>query len=150
ACALLSLVVLNQELVIASIGSRFLYEKDDPEGEKDIEAQAAFEPNGILLHGKVGSRKTMVVKDFGCTIPQGLAITLLELYAREARYVPPGAAERSGGWLMTGTQPARLDGWDRPDILEPIDDGKFFLYTKEVDIEVLLRRSKWFNYASTW
>ncbi|HXG10492.1 MAG TPA: LptF/LptG family permease [Gemmataceae bacterium] len=150
ACAMLSLVVLNQELVIARIGNRFLYEKDDPQGEKEVEVQGAYEPNGIHLHGRVGSRKTMIVKDFCCTIPEGLASNLLHLCAQEARYIPPGNGPRSGGWLMTGTQPPRLEGWERPDILEVIDDGKYFLKTAEVDLEVLLRNRKWFNYASTW
>lgn len=38
-CGLLILVTLNQELIIARIGSRFLFEKDDPRGEKEVEVQ---------------------------------------------------------------------------------------------------------------
>jgi lipopolysaccharide export system permease protein len=150
ACALLSLVVLNQELVIARIGNRFMYDKDDPQGEKEVEVQGAYEANGIHIHGQTGSRKTMVVRGFYCLIPEGIASNPLHLSAKEARYVPEGAAARSRGWLLTGTVPARLESWDQTDILEPIDDGKYFLHTREVDIEAVLRSRKWFNYASTW
>lgn len=150
ACGLLALVVLNQELVIARIGNRFMFDKDDPQGLKDMEVQGAFEPNGIHVHGSTGSRQSMSVKGFCCLIPEGLASNPIHLCAKEARYVPPGTAPRSGGWLMTGTTPPCLEGWDKPEILEAIDDGKFFLHTQEVDLEVLLRNRKWFNYASTW
>jgi lipopolysaccharide export system permease protein len=150
ACALLSLVVLNQELVIARIGSRFLHEKDDPQGEKEVEVHGAYEPNGIHIHGRVGSRKTMIVKEFCCLIPEGVASKPLHLTAREARYVPPDDSPRSCGWLLTNATPAQLDNWDKTELLEVIDDGKYFLHTEVVDIEAVLRGRKWFNYASTW
>lgn len=150
ACGLFSLVVINQELIIARIGNRFMFEKDDPQGEKDVEVQGAYEPNGIHIHGQKGSRRTMIVRDFSCYIPEHVAGTSLHVSAKEARYVPPDTAHRSGGWLMTGTQPARLENWERPDILEVVDEGKLFLHTQVVDIETILRNRKWFNYASTW
>lgn len=150
AVSLLGLVVLNQELVMASIGTRFMFEKDDPEGRREVEVQGVYDSNGVHVHGHTGSRKTMTVKNFFVLIPDGLASNPIHLSAKEARYIPPGNGQRSGGWLMTNTTPPRLENFDNPDVLEVIDDGKFFLHTDQVSIETVLRNHKWFNYTSTW
>src|SRR5207302_7573839 len=44
ACALLSLTVLNQELVIPRIGNHLVIDRDDPDGTKALHVQGAFEP----------------------------------------------------------------------------------------------------------
>jgi lipopolysaccharide export system permease protein len=150
ACFMLSLAVLNQELIIPRIGFRLLADKDDFNGDKEIiQLQGAHEPNGTLIHGERASRKGMIVKRFCVTFPEQVARTLLSLEAKEARYLPPGSGPRSGGWLLTGTQPPVLDNWDKPELLEMIDAGKFFLPTREVDFDLLTRGLKWFRVAST-
>ena len=55
---------------------------------------------------------------------------------------------RTGGWLLTGTQPAQC-GMAHVDMLEVIDDGKYFLKTQDVDFEVVVRSHNWFLFAST-
>ncbi len=148
ACALLSLAVINQEIVIPRIGSHLVTDRDDPSGEKDIVVHSAHEPNGINIEGQVASRREMLVKEFDCLIPESVAGNLLHLHAREARYLPP-IAGRPGGWLLTGTHPPELpEGWSSS-VLEQLDPGKYFLRTKEVDFATVTRRRTWYLLSST-
>lgn len=149
ASLMLSLAALNQELVIPRIGSYLLSSRDDPAGDKDLEVHHGLEPNGIHITGERASRKQQVVKGFCCLIDTSIARNLVHLCAREAYYVPPGPEPLSGGWLLTGTTPAELEGWDRPDVLKILDSGKYFLYTQEVTFETVTRNRTWFIYAST-
>jgi lipopolysaccharide export system permease protein len=145
--AMLGLAVLNQELVIPSIGDKLATERGDPAGEKDVAVHGAHEPNGIHIDGRVASRRGLIVKQFDCVIPESVGGNLVHLRAQEARYVP-AAPGRPGGWLLTGAQPPEIDGWDNP-VLEMIDAGKYFLRTKEVDFATLTRHRKWYLLAST-
>jgi lipopolysaccharide export system permease protein len=42
-----------------------------------------------------------------------------------------------------------LKDWNRPDILEFVDEGKYFLHTQEVDFDTITRNRTWFTFAST-
>src|SRR5215469_196940 len=64
ACAMLTLTVLNQELIIPRIGPRLTFQRDDPNGEKDVEVKGGFEPNGIHIVGRTASRKDLSVRHF--------------------------------------------------------------------------------------
>ncbi len=150
ACMMLSVSVVNQELIIPRIASFLLNDRDDPKGERDIMVHGAFEPNGIHITGERASRKQAVVKEFCCLIPEGVAHNYIHLCAKEARYYPPGQGPSGGGgWLLTGTQPAELEGWDNPAVLLPIDSGKYFLHTREVTFETITRSRTWYIFAST-
>jgi lipopolysaccharide export system permease protein len=148
ATAFLGLSVLNQELVIPQVSNYLMNNRDDPDGEKDIVVQGAFEPNGIHIHGEIATRRELLVRDFSVLLPESIAGNDMNLHAREARYVP-GQGERRGGWLLTGTDPPEIEGLAQPHLLEMIDPGKFFLYTTEVDFDVLTRWRNWYQYAST-
>jgi lipopolysaccharide export system permease protein len=148
ACALVLVNVANQELLIPNLRPVI---RDDPTGEKQVTVQAAFDSNGIHLKGDSATRRDQCVKNFVCTIPESVGNgSLVYLQAKEAHYVPPGEGERTGGWLLTDTQPAELPDWSRKDVLEPIDPGKYFLHTTDVDFDVLTRDRKWFYSISTW
>jgi lipopolysaccharide export system permease protein len=159
---MLILAVINQEFIIPKIGSYLTNDRDDPDGNKELVVQGAYEPNGIHLEGRVGSRKELLVKEFYVVIPQNIAGSLINLSAEEARYVPPGAGKYTGGWLLTRTTPAELENWNNPPtsspeeepararrVLESIDPGKYFLKTAEVDFDVITRARNWYNFAST-
>jgi lipopolysaccharide export system permease protein len=149
ACAMLGLAVANQELVIPRIGMRLLNDRDDPDGEKDLLVQGGYEPNGIHIEGRVASRKGMVVREeFYVVIPESIAGCLINLSAKEGRYIPPGDGPHTGGWLIMGATPAELEGWNNP-VLEMIDPGKYFLHTTEVDFDTITRPRNWYNFAST-
>jgi len=148
ACALVLVNVANQELLIPSIRPVI---RDDPKGEKNVSVQAAFDSSGLWLSGKTATRRDRCVREFTCTIPEGVGIgTLVSLHAKEARYVPPGEGELSGGWLLTETQPPELPGWKDKQVLQNLDPGKYFLRSADVDFEALTRDRKWFYQVSTW
>ena len=149
ACGMLGLSLINQELIIPAIGTQLMSDRDDPKGEKDLVVQGGYEPNGIHIEGRLGSRKGMVVKEeFYVVIPESIAGEIINLAAKEGRYIPKGNGPRTGGWLMTGTTPAELPDWKNP-VLEMIDPGKYFLHTQEVDFDMLTRPRNWYNFAST-
>ncbi|MGE3805409.1 MAG: LptF/LptG family permease [Gemmataceae bacterium] len=149
ALAMLGLTIANQELIIPKIGQQLTYQKNDVYGEQQIPVIGDYEPNGVHLDGHFASRKDKVVRNFSLTIPDNIVGYIVHMTAREAYYIPPVAGEPlSGGWLMVGTQPERLQGWKHP-VLEMIDPGKFFLHTRRVNFDQLTRHRKWYQYAST-
>lgn len=148
AAVMLCCAVLNQELVIARIGTRLANNRDDPHGEQDVVVRGAYEPNGIHIEGIVASRPTQTVRKLYVVIPENIGGSLVSLSAREARYIPrTEGVERSGGWLLTETQPEHLDV--RCPDLEAIDPGKYFLRTRIVDFDCITRNLSWFAFAST-
>ena len=155
AWVMLTLAVLNGELIIPRIASRLLLERSDPDGNKEMEVRGMFDSNGVEIDaGPRGRafRQRMVVKPFIVEIPLGVGRDMALLMAQEAYYIPPNAeGEHRGGWLMTGVQPAGLDDKDFASVLYvyPKEEGKYFLYTKEVDFDALTRHPKWFQKAST-
>jgi lipopolysaccharide export system permease protein len=150
ACVMLSLAVVNQEIHIPNIANNLTNQKEDPYGDAPLPVQAVFEPNGIHIHGRIASRKNQEIKEMYVTIPQGIFRNMLHLSAREARYIPPGEGELTGGWLLLNTVPAEIDYLDNPKVLVQIDSGKFFLHTKEATFETLTRRYNWYSLASTY
>lgn len=151
ACAMLSLSVANQELLIPRIGITLFADRDDPNGEKEVFAPWCYDRNGIHLEARIANRKTGIAYHFCCTVPETMGSGLLHLTATEARYCPHVEGEhRSGGWLMTDTQPPELEKDHKLGVLEQIDTGKYFLHTEEIDFETFTRGRHWFLLASTW
>jgi lipopolysaccharide export system permease protein len=151
ACVMIGVAMANQELVIPQVGDKLLADRDDPFGQKEVPVPGAFEPNGLHLEGVAGLPQEKIIREFHVWIPQGIARGMQHLTAQEARYIPKEeGVGRSGGWLMTSTQPATLEDWDRPDVLEIVYPGKYFLHVQDVDFDVVTRNPKWFNFASTW
>lgn len=152
AFVMLTFAALNQELVLPQIASQLMNEKTDPEGKTEQRAQSAYDSNGVHIDAESASRKDFMAKPFYVTLPDSVANNLIHLTAKQARYIPPDATHepRRGGWLLSGVKPETLDNWNpNHPVLEPIDPGKYFLYTKEVDFDALTRHRNWFNFAST-
>jgi lipopolysaccharide export system permease protein len=149
ACLMLSLSMVNQELIIPRIGNFLVNDRDDPLGEKDVLVLGAFfEPNGIHIEGKVANRRDLLVQGFNVDIPENIAGGLFTLSAEKAYYYPPGKSPRGTGWLLTRTTPPELEHWNNP-VLEMIEPGKYFLHTTQLDFDALTRRQNWYVYAST-
>ena len=146
ATIMLSLTMLNQELLIPRIAYQLSFDKDDPAGEKPLGVKCAYEPNGILLEGDQASRKSQQIKNFRCTIPENLAGNVQELTAAQASYVSTGP--RQGYWELTGTKPADLETFN-PNVLQVVDSGRYILHTQEVDFHALTRDPNWYLLAST-
>src|SRR4051812_30937992 len=75
ACFMLSVTVLNQELLIPRIAYKLGLDRDDPGGQKELPVRGAYEPNGIHIEGERGSRikDSLIVKPFRCMIPESMA-----------------------------------------------------------------------------
>jgi lipopolysaccharide export system permease protein len=151
ACAMLGITIANQELIIPRIGEQLTFQRSDVYGEQHMPVRGCYEPhNGIHLDGRAATRKGSVVHSFYLTIPDTVAGYIVHMEAREAHYVPPKEGEPySGGWLLVDTKPERLEGWKNP-VMEMIDPGKFFLFTRKVNFDNLTRSRKWYQYASTY
>jgi lipopolysaccharide export system permease protein len=146
---MVGLSVANRELLLPRVALELQNPASDPQGVKQRLAGASYEPNGILLAGQWGVRQGMVVTGFTATVPEKLAGSLLHIKAREARYVPRGPKQPSGGWLLTEATPADLPYW-RDSVIEVLDPGKFFLHTERVDFNMLTRTRSWYQFASTY
>lgn len=148
AFSMLTLTVLNQELLIPRIADVLGRDKDDPEGAKKLSVRGQHEPNGIHIESSgVAFRQGLTVQQFNVTIPESLAGNLIHLSATEAHYIPD-----KKGWEMVGVTiggvPADIDPWD-PKILRMDDVGRFFLTVRELDFDALTRNTNWFLLAST-
>jgi lipopolysaccharide export system permease protein len=150
ACAFLGLSVANQELLLPRCGALLFNSRDDPDGLKDVAVQAARGAY-VVVDGSTANRIDQTVQEFNCIIDEKTAQgNLISLHARQAQYLPADEGKpRSGGWLLTGTQPAQLPDGARFDQLEMIDDGKFFLKTPDIDFDSVVRAHNWFIFAST-
>ncbi len=147
ACLMMTLTVLNQELVIPRIVHRLTLERNDPGGEKEVAIRSAYEPNLIHIEGDRGVRRTMTVHPFRVTIPETVGGNLTHITALEARYHPSPDEPMRGRWELTGCQPRDVE--PIKDILEVRDAGRYYLYTRAVDFESLVRDQKWYTMAST-
>ncbi len=148
-CVMLTLTVLNQELVIPRIADQLSYDKDDPGGAKALSVRGQYEPNGIHIEATFGRayRHSQKVTRFNVTIPESLANNTIHLSAEEAHYIPA-----KKGWEMVGVTPADISPlWDPdPNILQVLDEGRYFLKVRELDFKALTRSSNWFLLASTY
>lgn len=147
ACIMLTLTVLNQELIIPRIGDKLMLDKTDPDGDKETMVRGGYEPNLIHIEGERANRKSQMVKNFRCTIPESLAGNLIHISALEARYSPGENDQPGGRWELTGCVPRDLE--PIPDVLEVRDAGRYYLHTRSIDFNTLVRDPKWFTLAST-
>jgi lipopolysaccharide export system permease protein len=155
ACAMLFLAVLNQEFLVPRLIPILVLSREDPVGDRPLPVRAGYEPNDICIWGggqAAATRRERLVRDFHCTIKPPIAPgNIVDLHAKEARYIPPSDKPRSGGWILTGTTPLEMDNWTRTDVVEPLAPGKYFVKTQEVDFDVVTRdQRKWFYLAPTW
>lgn len=147
--AMTGLGIANREVVLPLVAAQIEKPASDPLGREAVIVQGVYEANGVLIAGQAARRAEGVVENLTCTFPGRIGGGLFHLTAREARYVPPSQDRLSGGWLLTETQPSRLPAHWYSDILEQLDDGKFFLRTERVTFDRLTRQRGWFQYAST-
>ena len=147
---MLALSVANREMLMPRIADKLENPASDPHGEGMKVVTGGYEPNGILIAGHVGYRKGMLIKNFTCTIPERVAGALVNIAAREARYIPPGIQQPSGGWLLTETTPAAPPINISANVLEKLDPGKLFLHTERLDFDAITRSNVWYTYASMW
>src|SRR5262249_55937284 len=111
--------------------------------------RGSYEPNLIHIEADKAVRRTMTVKNFRCVIPENVAGNLLHISAQEAIYHPNEDEPHKGKWELTGCTPKDDKVDPIPEILEVLDAGRYYLHTRTVDFETLVRDPKWFTLAST-
>jgi lipopolysaccharide export system permease protein len=151
ACAMLGLATLNQEVVLPAIDSFLVENRNNPDGDKEVDVKGARDRNTVLIIGHQAQKSTLSVAKFACTLPPNLGGLggIVQLQAREATYVPPDPdKQRSGGWLLKDTTPPQLPEWNNKDVLENLAPGRYFLYT-EVDFQAVIRPKNWFMFMPT-
>ncbi|MER3414992.1 MAG: hypothetical protein C4297_02110 [Gemmataceae bacterium] len=137
----------NREWLMPRVAEQLQQPAHDPQGEKLRPVQAAYDSNGVLVGGRAADPRRRVILDFTCTLPERLAGGLVNVTAREARYIPRGPGRYTGGWLLSQTTPADVSLGDGP--LFALDPGKLFLKTTRVDYDLLTRQRGWYQFAST-
>jgi lipopolysaccharide export system permease protein len=156
---MVTLSVLNQELLIPRIGDKLSFGRDDPDGKREMLVRSCYEPNGIQFEGERARRKDNTIYNLRCMIPETVAGDMIHLCAQEAHY-RAGPEPQRGTWLLIGCrQPGddkRLDDKRLPQvkpipgILEVQDNGRYLLHTRNVDFDALTRDPKWFQMAPTY
>jgi lipopolysaccharide export system permease protein len=121
------LAILNQELIIPNVSAELQLPPDD-DGKRELKVYSRPDINEIFIHGKDGFRETKTVEPFYATLPESRFGSLLNLEAKEARYIPENdhRSPLRGGWLLRG---ARLS----PDDAAP--DGKLLIELSEEDLK---------------
>ncbi len=106
-----SLAVVNQELIMPRLAEELQKDPDD-DGRRKVKVYPRQDANDVLFQADMAERSTMSVTKFTATIPVQVAGEIIELQARDARYIPESAGEfpHRGGWLLRGvkflTQPS--------------------------------------------
>jgi lipopolysaccharide export system permease protein len=154
AFVMMGLVAFNQELALPNIDVFMLENRQNPDGSKETnDLKGAFDMNSIHVSGRSAVKKDALIKEFVAVIPAQIGGNITILQAREAYYIPEREGDkRSGGWLLKNTHPPELPKWpqEQEDILKPLGDGVYFLKTKDVDLDTVVRVKNWFMYLPTW
>jgi lipopolysaccharide export system permease protein len=153
ACGMLGTSSANQELVLPNIDIFLVENRSNYGGDKKVDVKAVLDSNRIRISGFEADKKAQTVSKFCCTIPPTLGLdSWVGLQAEMAQYVPreEGADHPTGGWLLKHTTPEDLgENWPRPDVVLPMGEGRYFLYT-DIDFQNAIRSKNWFVYMTTW
>jgi lipopolysaccharide export system permease protein len=147
---MLALGIGNREVLMPQFAEQLQNPASDPRGEKILQVRGTYEPNDILVSGQSARRQDSVISGFTITVPEKIAGGLLNITAREARYLPPCPEWPTGGWLMSETTPPKINTQWREAVLVELDPAKFFFRTERVDFAMLTRSQTWYQYASLW
>ncbi len=146
AFGMLSLAILNQELLLPRVDSYLAQSKDFKGTKEKSGLQGGYESNGVHISGRSAIKKDLTVQGFTCVFPPKLGSEgILTLQAKEARYEPDKRA-----WLLRETIPLEVNNWRRKDLLQWVSSGTYYLYTKDIDFDTMIRTKDWYMYCSTW
>ncbi len=143
--AISGLTIANQELLIPRIAKE-LQGRPDDDAVQTVMARAVHDSRGILLSADRCYRAEQRIRPAFVTLQPNLVGTLIELNAKEGRYVPPGTDELSGGWILSGVTPADIQC--NPAVLKPLGDGDYFLFTT-VTFDHMVRKQAWFHFSTS-
>lgn len=164
------IAMLNQELVMPPLAEELRKSHDD-DGTQQISVSSRYDDDLITIHGIKADRANKTLYPCNITIPSHVYGTMIEVQAREARYIPDDDrdAPMSGGWLLRGAQlltPVEPNVLGRRDTLVHLKDSKgyppplpvvdaisrgqetYFLHTA-LTFESVARSRDWYQFATT-
>ncbi|WP_020473917.1 LptF/LptG family permease [Zavarzinella formosa] len=151
AIMMLSLGIINQELIIPRIAGALVTDREDFDGTRDLVVQGTYDANRVHVEGVRATRKEMKVERFYVTLPETAASRMTHISAQFAQYVPPQEnVPLSGGWMLTGASPPEIsEGSFDPKMIKLIDPGKYFVWVREATFTAVTRGQKTLGFAST-
>ena len=158
--------VLNQELIMPRIAED-LQKPPDDDGVRRVLVTSRDDSNDILISGSgLADRNYRTVLLFNATIPVSVAQEILEVQAKQGRYIPPDArSPLSGGWLLHGAKMTTvptgdawkgvlvklttLDGFPLPMYCDKPMPGDIFFLKSDLTFEAVTRNRQWYQFAAT-
>ncbi|WP_422926436.1 LptF/LptG family permease [Singulisphaera sp. PoT] len=161
------LAVLNQEFIMPPYAEELRKSHDD-DGTRKITVSSRHDDQSILIHGPSADRASRTVFPCNVTIPVEFYGPLIEISAKQARYIPPDApnAPLKGGWLLRAAKlsPALDDTIFGDGPIIPITDlkgfppafgeipnlgGKNYFLKSNLTFESVARGRDWYMFATT-
>ena len=162
------LAIANQELLIPRVATELQLPPED-DGRRELRVGSRIDVNEIIIHGRWGYRETKTVEPFDATLPSRRFGKLLNLEAKEARYIPSDDARSPlrGGWLLRGARLAPPDFEPDNTVLIPLApedladfppprnppdklaSGSAYFLRSNITFEDAIRRTNWYTFAST-
>jgi lipopolysaccharide export system permease protein len=163
------LAVVNQELIMPPLGEE-LQKPHDDDGLRKVNVTSCYDSQGIMIHGREADRNAKTIMPFNATLPVSIFGALLELEAKQGRYIPETAVRcpLRGGWLLRGARInppideellkpgrsilTRLDSTHGfpPPVGDHLDLGGDTLFlASDLQFSSVTRTRQWFAYAPT-
>ena len=145
----LSFGPINSEFVIPRMAESLSKPRDDPELQKPTKVRGAYD--SVTKEHFVGDdayKMQRKVTKFEYTSATDASSGLIHLTAAEAVYVTEGPGKLSHGWHLYNATPESLPD-PLPEGLVRLGPGQYFLKTREVDFDTIVRRPSWYHYAET-
>ncbi|MCA1682605.1 MAG: LptF/LptG family permease [Actinobacteria bacterium] len=164
------LAVANQELIMPKYAEELLRRHDDDGVSTIKRITGRYDVNGIYIHGNEADRTTQTVLSFNATFPKEIFGNLMNLEARQARYIPLSdrTSPYRGGWLIRGaalkpplpperelTEPRVLLKLDNDQGFPPPSGdvkgftGETYFLRTPLSFAAVTRPRQWYQYAPT-
>lgn len=160
--------MLNQELIMPPYAEELRKSHDD-DGTRKITVSSRHDEQSILVQGPSADRASRTIFPCNVTIPVDVYGPLIEITAKQARYIPPDAPNSpyKGGWLLRAAKflsPRIEDSLFTDGPLIPITDlrgfpppygempnlgGKSYFLKSNLTFESVTRGRDWHTFATT-
>lgn len=163
------IAVVNQEFIMPRYAAEIQRSHDD-DGSLKVMVPSRYDSNKVLIHGREADRRTKTLLPCNVTVPAEVLGTILEIEAKQARYIPPDhpKAPLTGGWLLRGsrlimTVDEKIFA-DKDALLVKVDDlkgfprlygdkatlaGDTYFLRSTLDFDSVARSRDWYHYATT-
>lgn len=163
------IAVFNQEVIMPKYAVEIQRSHDD-DGTLKVQVPSRYDNNKVVIHGREADRRSKTLLPCNVTVPANVLGSLLEIEAKQARYIPPDhpKAPLTGGWLLRGARlitPVadkifkdkdailvkldQVEGFPPPYGDKPNLSGDAFFLRSTLDFDSVARSRDWYHYART-